>query len=201
MNLKCHYLENYPSFWDFRYVKATSNYIGEMINRFVMEDCKPVITPMQTSCKLSKDDDSKSIYQRQYRSMIGSLLFVTASRLDVMQAVGQVARFQGAPKESHVLAVKTIFIYLKGTKEFGLWDPKGKDISLIAYTDAYWAGCIDYRLSTSGAAFYLGECLVSWLSKKQSSISLSTAEAEDIAASSMLYTGSLDETNFDRYTG
>jgi hypothetical protein len=80
-----------------------------------MEDCKPVITPMQTSCKLSKDDDSKSTYQRQYKSMIGSLLYVTTSRLDVMQVVGQVARFQAAPKESHVLAVKRIFRYLKGT--------------------------------------------------------------------------------------
>jgi hypothetical protein len=87
-----------------------------------------------------------------------------------------VARFQAAPKESHVLAVKRIFRYLKGTQEFGLWYPKGKYLSLIAYTDADWAGCIDDRRSTSGATFYLGECLVSWLSKKQSSISLSTVE-------------------------
>jgi asparagine synthetase A len=98
MNLKCHYLENYPSFWVFRYVKATkeifisqTKYIREMLKRFRMEDCKPVITPMQTSCKLRKDDDSKSTDQRQYRSMIGSLLYVTTSRPDVMQAVGQVA--------------------------------------------------------------------------------------------------------------
>jgi hypothetical protein len=161
---------------------SQTKYIREMLKRFGMEDCKPVITPMQTSCKLSKDDDSKSTDQRQYRSMIGSLLYVTASRPDVMQAVGQVARFQAAPKESHVLAVKRIFRYLKGTEEFGLWYPKGKDLSLMAYTDADWAGCIDDRRSTSGAAFYLGECLVSWLSKKQSSVSLSTAEAEYIAA-------------------
>jgi hypothetical protein len=107
---------------------------------------------------------------------------VTASRPDVMQAVGQVAQFQAAPKESHVLAVKRIFRYLKGTEEFGLWYPKGKYLSLIAYTDADWAGCIDDRRSTSGAAFYLGECLVSWLSKKQSSVSLSTAEVEYIVA-------------------
>jgi hypothetical protein len=111
-------------------------YIREMLKRFGMEDCKPVITPMQTSCKLSKDDDLKSIDQRKYRSMIGSLLYVTASRPDVMQAVGHVARFQAAPKESHVLAVKRIFRYLKGTEEFGLWYQKGKDLSLIAYTDA-----------------------------------------------------------------
>jgi hypothetical protein len=153
-----------------------------MLKRFGMEDCKPVITPMQTSCKLRKDDDSKSTDQRQYRSMIGSLLYVTTSKLDVMQAVGQVARFQAAPKESHALAVKRIFRYLKGTKEFGLWYPKGKDLSLIAYTDANWAGFIYDRRSTNGAVFYLGECLVSWLSKKPSSVSLSIAEAEYIAA-------------------
>jgi hypothetical protein len=94
---------------------SQTKYIREMLKRFGMEDCKPVITPMQTSCKLSKDDDSKSTDQRQYRSMIGSLLYVTASRPDVMQTVGQVARFQAAPKESHVLAVKMIFRYLKGT--------------------------------------------------------------------------------------
>jgi hypothetical protein len=100
---------------------------------------------MQTRCKLSNDEDSKYIDHRQYRSMIGSLLYVTASRLDVIQAVGQVASFQASPKESHVLVVKRIFKYLKGTREFGLWYPKGKDLSLIAYTDADWAGCIDDR--------------------------------------------------------
>jgi hypothetical protein len=115
---------------------SQTKYIREMIKRFRMEDCKPVITPMKTNCKLSKDDDSKSTNQRQYKSMIGSLLYVTTSRLDVMQAVRQVARFQAAPKESHVLVVKRIFRYLKGTKEFGLWYPKGKVLSLVSYTDA-----------------------------------------------------------------
>jgi hypothetical protein len=86
-----------------------------MLKRFRMEDCKPVSTHMQTNCKLSKDDDSKSTDQRKYRSMIGILLYLTTSRPDVMQEGGQVARFQEAPKESHVLAVKRIFIYLKGT--------------------------------------------------------------------------------------
>jgi hypothetical protein len=124
---------------------SQTKYIREMLKRFGMEDCKPVITPMKTSCKLRKDDDSKSTDQRKYRSMIGSLLYVTTSRPDVMQEVRQVARFQAAPKESHVLAVKRIFKYLKGTKEFGLWYPKGNDLSLIAYTNADWSGCIDDR--------------------------------------------------------
>jgi hypothetical protein len=99
-----------------------------MIKRFGMEDCKPVITPMQTSCKLRKYDDSKSTDQRQYRSMIGSLLYVTKSRPNVMQAIRKVAQFQAAPKESHVLAVKRIFRYLKGIEDFVLWYPKGKDL-------------------------------------------------------------------------
>jgi hypothetical protein len=114
-----------------------------MLKRFGMEYCKLVITPMKTSCKLRKCDDSKSTDQRKYRSMIGRLLYVIASRPDVMQEVRQVARFQAATKESHVLAVKRIFRYLKGTEEFGLWYSKGKDLSLISYTDADWAGCID----------------------------------------------------------
>jgi hypothetical protein len=78
-----------------------------------MEDCKLVTTHMKTSWKLRKDDNSKSTDQRQYRSMNGSLLYVTTSRLDVMEAVGQVARFQATPKESHVLVVKNICRYLK----------------------------------------------------------------------------------------
>ena len=88
---------------------SQTKYIREMLKRFGMEDCIPVITPMQTSCKLSKDDDSKSTDQRQYMSMIGILLYVTTSRPDVMQVVGHVARFQATPKESHVLAVRRIF--------------------------------------------------------------------------------------------
>jgi hypothetical protein len=93
---------------------SQTNYIREILKRFGMEDFKPVITPMQTSCKLRKDDDSKSIDQRQYMSMIGSLLYVTISKPDVMQAVGEMAQFQATLKESHVLVVKRIFKYLKG---------------------------------------------------------------------------------------
>jgi hypothetical protein len=124
---------------------SQTKYIIEMLKKFGMEDCKPVTTPMKTICKLRKDDDSKSTDHRKYRSMIGSLLYVTTSIPYVMQTVGQVARFQATPKESHVLAVKRIFRYLKGTKEFGLWYPKGNDLSLISYINEDWAGCIDDR--------------------------------------------------------
>ena len=142
-----------------------------------MEDCKPVSTPMIIGCKLSKDDESKEVDQRLYRSMISSLLYVIASRPDVMQVIGQVARFQASPKGTHIIEVKRIFRYHKGTMDFGLWYRKGNELILIAYSDADWVGCVDDIKSTSGTTFFLGGCLVSWSSKKQSSLSLSIAEA------------------------
>ena len=106
-----------------------TKYVNDMLRRFQFEDCKPVSTPMTVGCKLSKEDVSKDADQRTYRSMIGSLLYVTASRPDVKQAVGMVARFQSEPNESHVLAIKRIFRYLKGTIDLGLWYPS-KDFHL-----------------------------------------------------------------------
>jgi hypothetical protein len=134
-----------------------------MLKKFEMKDCKPVTTPMQTNCKLNKNDDSKSTNHRKYKSMIGNLLYVTSSRPNVMQKVGQVARIEEAPKESHVLVVKRIFRYLKGAKDFGLWYPKGMDLSLISYSDADWEAFIDDQRRTSGEMFYFSDCLVSCL--------------------------------------
>ena len=108
-----------------------------MLKKFGMEDCKPVSTPMITSCKLSKDDESKEVDQRLYRSMIGNLLSVIGSRPYVMQEVGQAASFQATPKETHVQAVKRIFIYLKGTIDFGFWYPKGNDLPMVSYIYVY----------------------------------------------------------------
>ena len=86
-----------------------------------MEDSKPVSTPMITGCKLSKDDESLEVDHTMYRSMIGIMLYVTATKPDVIQAVGLVARFLSSPKETHVTATKRIFKYLKGTMEYELW--------------------------------------------------------------------------------
>jgi hypothetical protein len=147
-----------------------------------MEDCKPVRTPMVTGCKLSKEDESKEENQTMYISMIGNLLYLTSSRPNIMQAVGLVGRFQAAPKEIHVQSVKIIFIYLKGTLEFGLWYPIGTNFTPKYYTDVDWEGSVDDRKSTNGGAFILGNSLVSWLSKKKSSISLSTTKTQYIAA-------------------
>jgi hypothetical protein len=146
-----------------------------------MEDSKLVGTPMVTGCKLSKDDDSPDVDQRSYRSMIDNLLYITASRPDIMHAVGMVGRYQATPKQSHFQAVKRIFRYLKETMAYGLWYPRNQNLQLTAYSDADWANCVDERKITSGGAFFLGDSLVAWLSKKQGSVSLSTIEAEYIA--------------------
>ena len=116
--------------------------------------------------------------------MIGSLLYLTASRPDIMFSVCLCARFQANPKESHLIAVKRILRYLKGTINLGLWYPRHNTFDLIAYSDADFAGCKVDRKSTSGACHFLGHSLVSWASKKQNSVALSTAEAEYVAAGS-----------------
>jgi len=98
--------------------------------------------------------------------------------------LGDNRRFQAIPKETHLQAVNRIFKYLQGTQNYGLWYPRGTNFTLHAYTDADWAGSVDDRKSTSGGAFFMGPRLVSWFSKKQSSIALSTVEAEYVAVAS-----------------
>jgi hypothetical protein len=114
--------------------------------------------------------------------MIGSLLYLCASRPDIMLSVCMCARFQANPKEVHLRAVKRIMRYLVYTPKFGLWYPKGSTFDLIGYSDADYARCQIDRKSTSGTCQFLGRSLVSWASKKTKSSSLSTVEAEYIAA-------------------
>jgi len=114
--------------------------------------------------------------------MIGSLLYLCASRLDIMLSVCVCARFQANPKECHLVAVKRILRYLVLTPNLGLWYPKGSTFDLLGYSDSDYAGCKVDRKSTTGTCQFLGRSLVSWSSKKQNSVALSTAEAEYVAA-------------------
>ena len=157
-------------------------YTRDILKKFKMEECKPIKTPMPTNGHLDLDETGKSIDQKLYRSMIGSLLYLTASRPDIMFSVCMCARFQANPKESHLSAVKRILRYLKHTPSIGLWYPKGASFVLLGYSDSDFAGCRVDRKSTSGGCHLLGRSLVSWCSKKQNSVALSTAEAEYIAA-------------------
>lgn len=107
-----------------------SKYLKEILKKFGMEDSKPVSTPMTTNCKLSKNDESASIDETLYRSMIGKLQYVVHSRPDIAHAVGIVARFSADHKETHLTTIKRIFRYLKGTEDYGLVYQKGNDFDL-----------------------------------------------------------------------
>ena len=161
-----------------------AKYIQDMLKKYELLDLKGASTPMQTKCHLELNPKGKDVDQKVYRSMIGSLLYLCASRPDIVLAVGVCARYQAAPKESHDVAVKRIFRYLAYTPTYGLWYPKDANFSLCGYTDSDSAGDHDDRKSTSGACQFIGRSLVSWSSKKKNCISLSTAEAEYVAAAS-----------------
>ncbi|CAM8930749.1 unnamed protein product [Rhodiola kirilowii] len=157
-------------------------YVREILKKFGMDSAKTCATPMSPNDSLAKDESSPHVDPTLYRGMIGSFLYLTASRPDILFSVCLCARFQADPRETHVKAVKRILGYLKGTDNLCLFYPMGGDLRLTAYTDADYAGCRTDRKSTSGMAQFLGPCLISWGSKKQSSIALSTAEAEYITA-------------------
>jgi hypothetical protein len=147
-----------------------------------MKSAKPIKSPMGTNGHLYLDTEGKSVDQKVYRSMTGSLLYLCASRPDIMLSVCMCARFKANPNEVHLRVVKRIIRYLVYTPKFGLSYPKGSTFDLIGYSDTDYAGCKIDRKITSGTCKFLGRSLVSWDSKKQNSVALSSAEAEYIAA-------------------
>ena len=161
---------------------SQSKYAKNLVKKFGLESASSIRTPMSPNVKLTVDLLGKSVDPSLYRSMIGSLLYLTASRPDISYSVGVCARYQANPKESHMTALKRIKKYVKTTVEFGVWYSKDTSDVLAGYFDADWAGNADDRKSTLGGCFYVENNLVSWMSKKQNYISLSIAEAEYIAA-------------------
>ncbi|GJV19314.1 uncharacterized mitochondrial protein-like protein [Tanacetum coccineum] len=139
-------------------------------------------TPMETQKPLLKDADGEDVDEHLYRSMIGSLMYLTSSRPDIMFAVCACARFQVNPKSSHLHAVKRIFRYLKGQPKLGLWYLKDSPFDLVAYTDSDYAGESLDRKSTTGGCQFLRCRLISWQCKKQTVVANSTTEAEYIAS-------------------
>jgi len=142
-------------------------------------------TPAAAHLKLSKDENGVVVDQSMYISMIGSLLYLTASRPNITFVVGVCARYQDEPKMSHLTQVTRILKYINGTTDYGILYSHNENSKLIGYCDVDWAGSVDDRKSTSVSCFFLGNnILVSWFSKKQNFVSLSTAEAEYIAVGS-----------------
>jgi hypothetical protein len=161
---------------------SQTKYIQDILKKFGMKDTKAAKTPMATDGHLDLNVGGKFVDQKVYRSVIGSLLYIFASRLYIMFYVCICARFQSDPKECHHVAVKHFLRYLVHTPYIGLWFPKGSAIDLIGYIDSDYAKCKVDRKSTSGACQFLGRFLVSWSSKKQTYIALSTVEAKYVAA-------------------
>ncbi|KAK2452140.1 putative mitochondrial protein [Trifolium repens] len=159
-----------------------SKYTKELLKKFNLDDCKIMSTPMHPTSSLSKEEIGSKVDQKLYRGMIGSLLYLTASRPDILYSVCLCARFQSDPREPHLTAVKRIFRYLKGTTNLGLLYKKSLDSKLVGFCDADYAGDKIERKSTSGNCQFIGENLISWASKRQTTIALSTAEAEYISA-------------------
>ncbi|CAM8889589.1 unnamed protein product [Rhodiola kirilowii] len=158
-----------------------AKYARNLVKKFGRDKATHKITPAATHVKITKDDARASVDQTLYRSMIGSLLYLTATRLEIYQAVGVCARYQADPKESHLLQVKRIIKYVSGTADYGMWYTRDTSGCIIGYSDADWAGNVEDKKSTSGGCFFVGNNLVSWFSKKQNSISLSSTEAEYMA--------------------
>nr|GEW95259.1 uncharacterized mitochondrial protein AtMg00810-like [Tanacetum cinerariifolium] len=155
-----------------------SKYIKEKLKKFGLEDSKPTKMPMSTEIKLTKDDEADSVDSFKYHGMIGSLLYLTVSRADIMFSVCLCDRFQENPKTTHLEVVKRIFRYIGGTSHLGLWYPKGTVIETIVYADSDHAGDYVDRKRTSGVCTFMGCCLTSWFAKKQTTLAISTTEAE-----------------------
>ena len=135
---------------------SQTKYCKELLKKFDMENCKESTTPMGTNCYLDSDEKGTSVDQTKFRGLIGSLLYLTASRPDIMFSVCLCARFQSNPKDSHLTAAKRILKYLQGTMNVGLWYPIDVSLNLVGYSDSDFAGCKIDRKSTSGTCHLLG---------------------------------------------
>ena len=153
-------------------------YAMDLLQRAGMTDCHSSPTPVDTSSKLSATDGELLSDATDYRSLAGALQYLTLTRPDISYAVQQICLHMHAPRTSHMALVKRVLRYVRGTLEFGLQLHASSSKALIAYSDADWAGCPDSRRSTSGYCVYYGDSLISWSSKRQTTVSRSSAEAE-----------------------
>ena len=160
---------------------SQEKYIKELLKKLNMFDSKPIDTPMGTNPKLITDESDSLVNQTMYRGIIGSLLYLTASRPDIVYSVGMCARFQACPRDSHLKAAKRILRYLKKTGDLVLFYLAGDTFDLVGFADADFAGYQVDRKSTFGLAHFLGSSLISWGTKKQNSVALSIVEAEYVA--------------------
>ncbi|XP_024163997.1 uncharacterized mitochondrial protein AtMg00810-like [Rosa chinensis] len=157
-------------------------YAVEILDRFEMKTCNSVGTPIEPGLKLTKDPKGKKVDITLFKQIVGSLMYLTATRTYIMYAVSLISRYMEHPTEHHLSAAKRVLRYLKGTIDFGIFYKKGEMSELVGFTDSDYAGDLDDRRSTSGYVFMLSDGAVSWSSKKQQIVTLSSTEAEFVAA-------------------
>lgn len=160
---------------------SQKKYVKEVLKRFGMEESNPVLNPIIPGFKIHKDDEGVKVDGSFYKQLVGSMMYLTATRPDVMYAVSLISRYMAKPTELHLAAAKRILRYLKGTAGYGILYQKTGNIELVGYTDSDYAGCLEDRRSTSGYAFILSDAAVAWSSRKQPIVTLSTTEAEFVA--------------------
>nr|GEV73770.1 uncharacterized mitochondrial protein AtMg00810-like [Tanacetum cinerariifolium] len=165
-------------------VLSQDKYIGDYLKKFGYSDVRSSNTPMDKENPWEKDKTGKDVDLFLYRSMIGSLMYLTTSRPDIMFAVCAYARHQVTAKECHLHVVKRIFRYLKGHLKLGLWYPKESPFDLVAYSDSDYGGATQDRKSTTKGCQFLGRRLISWQCKKQTIVATSTTKVEYVAAAS-----------------
>lgn len=164
---------------------SQAKYVNEVLERFNMQESKATITPTVMGLKLSKEDNSKDFDPSLYKSMVGSLMYMTATRPDIMYDVSLISRFMERPKEAHWQAAKIILRYVNGTKRFGILYTTLECLDLIGYIDSDWDGSVDDQKSTSGYVFHMGSGAISWASEKQPIVALSTTEEEYVATTAV----------------
>lgn len=152
-------------------------YAVDLLQRAAMLQCQPCATPIDTTGKLSSTAGDP-LSASDYRSIVGALQYLTMTRPDLQYAVQQACLHMHAPTTTHQRPVKRILRYVRGTTTMGLHLHRSTNQDIVAYSDADWAGCPDTRLSTSGFCIFLGNALISWSSKRQTTVSRSSAEAE-----------------------
>ncbi|GMI99343.1 cysteine-rich RLK (RECEPTOR-like protein kinase) 8 [Hibiscus trionum] len=164
------------------YFVSQKGYAANLLQRFRMEDSKAKSTPMEFSLKLAKNEGKILEDATIFRQLVGSLFYLTITRPDIAFSVGVISQFMEQPCEGHLIAAKRILRYIKGTLSYGLMYEQAKTFSLSGFVDADWAGDVNDRRSTTGFCFTTGSAAISWCSKKQTTVALSSCEAEYVAA-------------------
>nr|GEV06548.1 uncharacterized mitochondrial protein AtMg00810-like [Tanacetum cinerariifolium] len=163
---------------------SQDKYVAYSFKKFDFTTMKTASTPMEPNNTLIKDAEAEDVDVHLYRSMIRSLMYLIASRPELMFAICACARFQVTPKTSHLHAMKRIFIYLKEQPKLGLWYPRDSPFNLEAFSDSDYSRASLDRKSTTGGCHFLGKRLISWQCKKQTIVANSTTEAEYVVAAS-----------------